>query len=79
MTPGLRPFQECLDADLSVQRWGWSGPDAAGVSRHRITSRNVVLAYRARGERERTSGGAIAAWLADVYDLILGREPQKKA
>jgi hypothetical protein len=59
----------------------WTNPpsDATGINRHRITSRGVVRTILTKKERvdSRRWRYNIAARIAAVYDLFLGRETPK--
>ena len=46
--------------------------------RHTITPRGVWVAWQAHEARQRGGGARIAAWLAHIYDIFLGREPRAK-
>jgi hypothetical protein len=43
-----------------------------------VHSRAFIRALYARKHARPKHGGGIAAWLAHIYDLILGREPGPK-
>ena len=74
----IRSIEECRILDISVERYPWkhSPDDCTEVNRHRITSRNVARVYRKHEERQiaRRRRFNIAARIAAVYDLFLGRE-----
>jgi len=68
---GMRELWNCCSS-----HWTRPTDNGIGTDRHRITSRNTVIVYRSHRQRmiARRRRFNIAARIAAIYDLFLGRE-----